>query len=512
MPTVTFALDASEVARVLAALAGIGVVFDRPRAVTTTVLDTFDGRVHRAGLRLEVDESTGLELVLTGPDAVPARLAIASSPSTPGDLPHGPMRSRLERLTDVRTLQPQITTSALRRAGTWRNDDGKAVAVVIHDEHGRVVAPQESDAVATTVEVHEVTGYPKRARRLVDLLVAHGLTRWHDDALALRALAVGVDLAGFRASATVPLDPRAPALEAYRAVLANLARTIDANRQGTLDRTDTEFLHDLRVALRRTRTVLGAAKGVLPPDVRGPAREGFAWLARLTGPARDLDVYLLEWDSYVAPLAPDVAAALGPVRTLLVRRADDAHQALEHALRSARAIELLGHWTHWLEEPAAGTGLGDRAGCPIGTVAAKRIRRAHAVVLDAGRRIDPTTSAEQVHALRKDAKRLRYLIECFGSLLPDTERKRFVKRLKTLQDNLGAHQDTVVHAAMLRGVAHDLHDAGASADTMVAIGQLTERLDRQRLDARTDFHDTFANYDTAATQRALDAMLAATER
>jgi hypothetical protein len=42
---------------------------------------------------------------------------------------------------------------------------------------------------------------------------------------------------------------------------------------------------------------------------------------------------------------------------------------------------------------------------------------------------------------------------------------------------------------------------------MVAIGQLTERLDQQRLAARAEFAARFADYDTPATQRALGAVL-----
>jgi hypothetical protein len=60
-----------------------------------------------------------------------------------------------------------------------------------------------------------------------------------------------------------------------------------------------------------------------------------------------------------------------------------------------------------------------------------------------------------------------------------------------------------------------LHRAGlrlrvdkSDADTMVAIGQLTGRLDQQRLAARAEFAERFGHYDTPATQRALDAVLA----
>jgi len=60
---------------------------------------------------------------------------------------------------------------------------------------------------------------------------------------------------------------------------------------------------------------------------------------------------------------------------------------------------------------------------------------------------------------------------------------------------------------MLRAISRELHDTGSSPDTMVAIGQLTERLDQQRLAARTEFAERFADYDTPATSRALDAVL-----
>ena len=133
--------------------------------------------------------------------------------------------------------------------------------------------------------------------------------------------------------------------------------------------------------------------------------------------------------------------------------------------------------------------------------------RAHGVLIERGRLIGPDTPAEHLHDLRKDAKKLRYLLECFGSLLPDRPRKRYVKRLKALQDNLGEHQDAEVHVSMLRAISRELHDTGSSPDTMVAIGQLTERLDQQRLAARTEFAERFADYDTPATSRALDAVL-----
>ena len=69
-------------------------------------------------------------------------------------------------------------------------------------------------------------------------------------------------------------------------------------------------------------------------------------------------------------------------------------------------------------------GGGPHAGDPIGDVVADRIRKAQRRLLDHGRAITPATPAEHVHDLRKDAKKLRYLLECFGGLLPPTIARR----------------------------------------------------------------------------------------
>jgi CHAD domain-containing protein len=139
---------------------------------------------------------------------------------------------------------------------------------------------------------------------------------------------------------------------------------------------------------------------------------------------------------------------------------------------------------------------------------AGRIAKAQGRLLSQGRAITPTSPPEDLHDLRKDAKKLRYLLECFGSLLPAKPRKAFVQQLKALQDNLGAHQDAEVHVAELRELAGDLHArSSADAGVLLAMGQLTELLEQRRIAERADFAERFAAYDTKQTQRALDELL-----
>lgn len=475
------------------------------KPTTITVLDTFDGRLHQAGLRLLAVEADRRELVLTGEDTTPAHVEVNAIPQTPADIPPGPFRSRLAGIVGLRVLLPQIRLRATRTAAVLRDQAGKVVAeaefldTIGSPDHQGINAP------AATIEIRGLPGYDGKIKAPVAALAGIGLAALDNDPLTEWANATGVDLYGFTSPAVV-LDPGSSAITGFRVVLAGLATEISANWQGVIDQTDPEFLHDLRIAVRRTRTVLGESKGVVPAEVLEPVRAGFAWLAGLTGTPRDLDVYLLEWSRYVDPLGDDSVAQLEPVRDLLERRRAECHAALEGSMRSERAADLMTGWQSWLAGPV-GIDASPRAGQPLGRLVAKRIARAHRTLVTNCRLISPDSPPEQVHDLRKDAKKLRYLLECFAGLLPGKATKRYVRSLKALQDNLGEHQDAEVHVEMLRGAAGELHSAGAAPATMVAIGRLTERLDRQRLTARAEFQERFAKYDTPRTERALEAVL-----
>jgi CHAD domain-containing protein len=293
-------------------------------------------------------------------------------------------------------------------------------------------------------------------------------------------------------------------LVAVRAVLANLTNTMVDNLPGTLADLDPEFLHELRVAIRRTRSVLAESKGVVPADIRARYRLAFKDLGTTTGRTRDLDVYVLGWDDLVAPLQLGDASMTDPVLATLERHRRRAHKAMAKVLDSAETQTMLAEWQAWLADPGEAEPVG-----PIGPIVAERTARAQDVLLNAGRAITVDSPAEDLHDLRKDAKVLRYLLECFGSLYPAQQRKAFVSQLKALQDYLGEHQDTEVQLNELRDVAHDLHAASAvDTDALLTVGRMIDHLERRRLAARAEFIDRFSSYDTKQNRRLLSDLLA----
>jgi CHAD domain-containing protein len=480
-----------------------GYAIGGPRRTTTTVLDTFDGRLFAAGLRLDATDEAGRSLVLRDPEGGVARVVVGTVPRFAADLPRGPFRGRLEDVVEVRALLPQATVAATTRRAERCNADGKCTSTVTISED---ISVDGRPVDGWHASVEELTGYSRPGDRARDVVARHTADRAPGDVVDTALAAAGVQRGGRHVEPGIPLDPKGAAIEGFRLVLANLDDAIEVNRDGTIHDVDPEFLHDLRVAVRRSRSILRHGRAVLPQDVLAWAEPGLKRVGDVTSPPRDLDVQLLEWEATVATLDDAGRRALEPLHQQLVADREAAHAELAAHLTAGDVTNLLRRWRDTVSvpmDPAAG---GRRAGDPLVDVVVRRVRKAQRRLLAHGRVITPETPAESVHEVRKDAKKLRYLLECFADLFPGSERKAFVKRLKRLQDLLGTHQDAEVHAAELRQAADELPPTTAPA-TYLAVGQLIEHLERVRQEAREGFAERFATYDSTATRHVLRDLL-----
>jgi CHAD domain-containing protein len=274
------------------------------------------------------------------------------------------------------------------------------------------------------------------------------------------------------------------------AVLRRLLEVIEQNLAGTLADLDSEFLHDFRVAVRRSRSVQRQLKRVFPAPELERFRTDFRWVQRATGDARDLDVYLLGFERMRALVPETLQADLEPLREVLSQRRSRAREQAVQALRSERFRNLRGGWPVLLdrlrslpEEDRA------EASLPIGVVTGGRVVKVYKRMVKEGRAIDEQGPSEPFHELRKRGKELRYLLELFAApLYPPQVVKPMIKRLKGLQDVLGRHQDREVQIATLTSLAGELSHARAA---LLATGALIARLEDDKRAARGEFAERF---------------------
>ena len=186
-----------------------------------------------------------------------------------------------------------------------------------------------------------------------------------------------------------------------------------------------EHLHQARVGLRRLRSVLRLfdSEGGLPDPTWTDALAG---LFRRLGGARDADVL-------VQTLWPAIQAAGGP-RPTPIDSGRAGAQDVGAVLRERGTTDLLLRLLCDAESPPSAEGP------PIRAPAAATLLRLHRRLSRAARDLKALDDAQR-HRLRRHLKRLRYGVEATASLWPDKPCRRYLSRLRQLQDALGACTD-----------------------------------------------------------------------
>jgi len=482
--------------------AGAGVTSRR------TYLDTFDWRVHRAGWSLERAGDGARGLFRLRPLAGGPPIARHAGPAVrfARELPAGALRDRLEPVLHPRALLAIATADVTETPILVRSGRATTRLVFVSQR----VAPPDAEPALPLRPVLTVPPGPRAAA--VSVLCA----AWPDcepappDRIAAVLEHLGRSPRDYSGKVKVPLAGAMPSRDAARALLLHLLGTMEANLRGVRADLDPEFLHDLRVAVRRTRSALGQIKGVLPPATLARFTREFSWLQELTGPARDLDVFVLELPSLARLLPARASRSLGPLARLLERRRRFAHADLAREMDAPRFTRLLADWRAFLLLPTPKRPSGaPNALRPCAEVAVERIGKLHRRAVREGAAVGAASPAADLHELRKTCKKLRYLVEFFHSLLDRDAAAAAIASLKGLQDTLGGYQDLQVQADALLGYARELAKEGkAVPPTYIALGMLVERLREEQARARVEFVERFGEFSRKAGRKSWKRLLA----
>ncbi len=346
--------------------------------------------------------------------------------------------------------------------------------------HPALRAHGPSRAVWQAVEGEIFSGRQRRLSRgdaTLEITLLQGVLRGGPVERPIQRLAVtgeGAAMFGAEMAQTLPLLPamrdlateaaamaglapaRMPTLSGQTGTAGALAAAIREGLAALLThgpncRADAPPLgvHQSRVALRRMRSVLKlfrpAVASLLRPGEFAAFDGRLKALAAALGPARD-------WDVFLGGMAVRMQAAL------------PGEKRLRPMLLAARKARLAGY----RPLPALLSGPGFRATIWAGIAIAERLEaveaqedlmhfaahvlgRRHRRLRRGGENIELLPAAE-LHALRLDAKRLRYATELLAPLWPGQAPRRYLRRLMKLQDALGLANDADVARGLVRGL------------------------------------------------------------
>lgn len=444
-------------------LAGFKVTPGRHLSLHDTYLDTATGDIRAAGLacRRRVANGRGL-LTLKGLGSAQASVHTreeteieAPEPFDPSPTtwPEGALRERVLSLIGDRPLIPQFTIDQDRLARKVREPKGSTVAELAIDT-GHISYGGDS-ILFTELEIELAPGAtPDVLAEILDALsglpgLAAQPTSKFERGLAFAARVGKQALAEEQVCADDPFGV------AVCKVLRPHFFRMQAHEAGTYAGTDPEELHDMRVAIRRMRTVIWIARPYLDMDALGPVTRGLRRAADILGAVRDMDVFRQKTEAYIADKSAKAADFVSLFAVWDAEYARRRNELLRYlgSRRYGRLKEAL--WTHLAPAAPANSPQGLPALDPsvrVDQVVPGIARQRLAALLEHGTGIGTgKLSLAGYHALRIDGKRLRYTLEVFRGVL-GPEVGDAIEALKKLQDASGDLQDAVVAVAHLEAV------------------------------------------------------------
>lgn len=454
------------------------------------ILDYFEQNLRKSQkLLFAIDEQVEL---LTAKGTILSQHARPDTRRFVTEFQEGPVK---EALTDLPPLRALLTVAS----GTMRN--GKLTLVddesKTHVRAGlRELTPIGSKAVVL-IAPQGLRGYDQALHDLTEHIRACGGTPLTAGNLYRMIDHSCVD---YVARPTIDIHPEETAFDTATSLISSYLPVIRANEYGIIHDLDTEFLHDYRVALRKIRSILSLFKGVYDVDQILQLKTRFSALMIPTGPLRDLDVYLLEQQSFYSLVPRTMHNGLDAMFSLIrSRRTDEqAHLAIHlktgHYKKEIKALAKLFSKKHKLKPGPDSSRTSYDLACEL-------IQKRYRKICRLATAINVTNPDQEIHQLRIECKKLRYLMEFFDPVFPQEPFNSILKSLKRLQDSLGLFNDCVVQQINLQAFVDSLNDEQHKLGITQSVGSLITVLYQRQSAEREKITDTFARFSNGRMQR-----------
>ena len=335
-------------------------------------------------------------------------------------------------LSKALTLQPVFVTDVQRTIRTVRRD-GATIEVAV--DRGRVDAGEASEEIRE-LELELKDGDPDPMYRLAAVLHTNVPMTLGAESKADRGWRLRTGRPRKAAKhGDVELPKDVTAGDAFRRIVDSVLAHLMANQPAAAE-GDAEGVHQMRIAIRRLRAALMLFRPQLEPHAEARFTEALRDLGRIFGEARDWDVFCSE----MLESAEEHGVATSWLNLLRAPaeaegRAAHARVASEMQRPALTAIVLgLAEW---------GAPEGITTHTPLVDLTPQLVGRLEHKVLRRGHHITHCTN-DELHALRKALKKLRYSVEFLAPLYRHKQVKGCLHRCKALLKQLGMLNDAVV--------------------------------------------------------------------
>jgi CHAD domain-containing protein len=461
----------------------------------SSLYDTFDWRLYKNDrLLLSYNHKSIILKALSSEDILMEKpLHAGAFPRFWRDFQGSDLESTLQSILDVRALIKMGSFDESFEIYNALNEDAKTVVRVgFYQISGTA---HGSNLKAGYIRLMPLKGYDNELKAIRDAVVQLKIMPVNEHPLIDFLRGSGVEPGGYTSKIDVPLDPNEHGSLAMKKILRQMLSVIRQNEDGIKEDIDTEFLHDFRVAIRRTRSAISQVPGIFPRESTAIFRDEFKYLGQLSNRLRDLDVYLLNKDHFFELLPEELRPGLTPLFKSLQRERRHEFAKFVADLRGDRCRKIPADWERLLGMRCDVDDSMSNAERPTLSVAKEYITKRYMKTIKSGKQIDDASPGTSMHGLRIQCKKLRYLLEFFSSLFPRSDIELFVKHLKKMQDMLGEFNDLTVQQEELRGHLKRIgQDGKIKVKEAAALGGLISVLKIRQNDIRSQFKSVFEEF------------------
>ena len=454
--------------------------------------DTFDLRLYKGGyICLTRNGRFSLFSLRNGKESCGMPLDSEKPPRFQEEYPEGRLRDILAELIDVRALMPLAMVREQKERREIQNSEGKSIAHMIV-MHRRLISNGGTEKdIDPIIALTPLRGFDDETAGLAGAFKQAMAPVSHDD--IFRELISHAEYVEDVSIGIYPpyIEPTWSSCHAVKVILDNLLTQSKAQVRGILEDIDTEFLHDFRVSIRRARVAAGQCKEIFIPEKYESLREALKTVQSATGPLRDIDVMLMDESYYLSLVPEQLKEGLNIFFRYIRTLREEEHNRLAGFIGSDDYSKRMDLASTFCTAPM-------QEACNPETIPI--IRKAGDVIprrfAKLRKRIGKLLKAtENVHEVRIDCKKLRYLLELFSQLFPNRNVDKTIKNLKQFQNGLGdLHDVKVQQRILLDSLDRMQHSRYASAQANAAIGGIVTALAAKEKEMEGALHTLLEEY------------------
>jgi len=373
------------------------------------------------------------------------------------------LQKLIQKLRKQENIHAVFSTDFYREARIVKLSDGSEIEVAV-DEGEVVVGKRRKPICELELELksgNTVAVFDFARRLLVDVPLSIGIVTKAERGYAL--VQPAQQSAPRRAKSVAPIAS-STVENVFADIFSECFSHLLENIDGVLEGRDPEYLHQLRVAIRRFRGALSVFSDVVPKQMMAHIAGELQKAGQVLGDARNWDVFQHETlPAYTKETNTVLSEAFLAHLQQRSRRAAANAKRLVRSQRFVDALLTIGalivgrNWRNAATETTL-----NALAQPVGIFAQQVIEKRHKRLKKAVAAIAPE-HLETLHAVRIAGKKLRYSTQFFASLFSNKRAEPYADTLADIQDLLGRVNDAVIAQHLLSEMERRLAELSTEA-------------------------------------------------